>query len=145
MISIHKKSVAVIRNQQTHCKKPLGHTTSSYPGTCPGCGGKLHPGGRADVQYSTFPVTFVANCATLLRHVAADICYQTLNLHQQHLQMSFQPTQTHSFQTLAMLLQLTLPPRSPLTSLHLMAQHLSQSYQTQVQISLQLEKEYFIT
>ena len=59
--------------------------------------------------------------------------------------MSFQATQTHSFQTLAMLLQLTLPPRSPLTLLHRMAQHLSQSYQIQVQISQQLENECFIT
>ena len=47
MISIHQESVAAIRNPQTQCKKPLGHTTSSYPGTCPGCGGKLHSGGQA--------------------------------------------------------------------------------------------------
>ena len=44
MIGIHQESVAAIRNPQTQCKKPLGHTTSSYPGTCPGCGGKLHLG-----------------------------------------------------------------------------------------------------
>ena len=145
MIGIHQESVAAIRNPQTQARNHLVtlHIVTQEPAQAVVANYTWVV--EHDAQHSTSPVTFVANWATLLRHVAADICYQTLNLHQQHLQMSFQPTQTHSFQTLAMLLQLTLLPRSPLTLLHRMAQHVSQSYQTQVQISLQLEKEYFIT
>ena len=78
-------SVAAICNPQTQCKKLLGHTTSGYPGTCPGCSGKLHPGGRAQCPAFNLP----CNIYGKLGHFAK-AC------HSRHLLSDAKPTSTTS-------------------------------------------------
>ena len=55
MTTVHQESVAAVRNPQPLRKKPPSYATSSYSATCPGCGGKLHPGGRARCPAFSLP------------------------------------------------------------------------------------------
>ena len=60
MIGIHHESVAAIRNAPR--KKPPSHTALGYSATCPGCGSRLHQGGRARCPAFGLPCN---NCGKL--------------------------------------------------------------------------------
>ena len=56
----HQESVSAIRNPPY--RKPPRQTPPSHPTVCPGCGGKAHPGGRAQCPAFSLPCN---NCHKL--------------------------------------------------------------------------------
>ena len=60
MTGVHQESVAAIRNPPR--KKPPSYIAPSYSATCPGCGSRLHQGGRARCPAFGLPCN---NCSKL--------------------------------------------------------------------------------
>ena len=88
MTGVHQESVAAIRNPPR--RKPPSYTAPSHSATCPGCGSRLHQGGRARCPTFGLPCN---NCGKL-GHFAKVCCSR-------HSLPESKPTLTTSTNTLS--------------------------------------------
>lgn len=144
MTGVHQESIAAIN-------LPLRRKTQSHPPsqstTCPGCGGKLHLGGRARCPAFGLP----CNACGKLGHFAK-VCRSRAPPAQSKSTTSTNTLSTNTDLLLSNISHITATDPAPklglkslLTLAHKMAQQPLLYYQIQVLTSLQLEKQYYTT